>query len=128
MGAFGVALEIKNRIHLGFLDKGDFELEQLISREFHYEKEFICAGGREKCDRKCSISVIKVEGKKYPFGGACSKYYNERSDISCDTKTNDFVKIRQDLVFKKYCQYPNGSGRSIGITRSFQVNTLFPLY
>jgi predicted nucleotide-binding protein (sugar kinase/HSP70/actin superfamily) len=128
MGAFGVALEIKNRINLGFLEKSEFDLEKLINREFTYGKDFICAGGKEKCDRKCSIAIIEVEGKKYPFGGACSKYYNERNHIKIPTGRNDYVKIRQDLVFGKYVSHPQGNGRTIGISRSFLTNTLYPLY
>lgn len=128
MGAFGVALEIKNRIHLGFLEEAEFDLDSLINRDFKYGKEFICAGGKEKCDRKCSISVIEIEGKKYPFGGACSKYYNERNHIKIPTGKNEYVKIRQELVFNKYASTPQGTGKSIGISKSFLTNTLYPLY
>jgi predicted CoA-substrate-specific enzyme activase len=128
MGAFGVALEIKNRIDLGFIESSDFDLDNLINREFSYGKDFICAGGKEKCDRKCSIAIIEVEGRKYPFGGACSKYYNERNHIKIPTARNDYVKARQDLVFRKYVSDPPANGRSIGISRSFLTNTLYPLY
>lgn len=128
MGAFGVALEIKNRINLGFIKASEFELDTLISREFKYGKSFICAGGKEKCDRKCSVAVIEVEGKKYPFGGACSKYYNEVHHITSSKGVNDYVSIRQELVFKKYADLPPAEGKSIGISKSFLTNTLYPLY
>lgn len=137
MGAFGVALEIKNRIKLGFLEKGNFNLDVLINRKFNYTSEFICAGGAEKCDRKCSIALIEVDGKKYPFGGACNKYYNQRYNIHIKPDENNLVKLRQELVFKKYLQATlnnnnNNSNKDlitkIGISRSFLVNTLFPLY
>ncbi len=128
MGAFGVALEIKNRINLGFLEKGDFNLNDLIKREFQYTKEFLCAGGKEKCDLKCSISVIEIEGKKYPFGGACSRYYNLRQNISEEKSGENFVKLRQELVFNKYADLPPAGGKSIGISKSFLTNTLYPLY
>lgn len=128
MGAFGVALEIKNRIELGFLEKNEFNLDKMINREFKYGSEFICAGGKEKCDLKCSVAIIEIEGKKYPFGGACSKYYNERNHIRIENDAVDYVKIRQDLVFKKYVTAPQGNGKSIGISKSFLTNTLYPLY
>lgn len=128
MGAFGAALEIKNRLELGLLEEDEFNLDYLIDREFNYGHEFICAGGKEKCDRKCAIAVIEVEGKKYPFGGACNKYYNERHHINAETTKNDFVRIRQDLVFNKYLTLPQAYGKTIGITRSFQTNSLYPLY
>ncbi|TRZ51274.1 activase, partial [bacterium] len=94
----------------------------------HYGNEFICAGGKEKCDRKCGISMIEVDGKKYPFGGACNKYYNERYNIKSDPGKNDLVKIRQDLVFNKYCIATVSKGKRVGITKSLLSNTLYPLY
>ena len=75
MGAFGVALEIKKRIELGFIQEQNFDLDELMNRKVEYGKSFICAGGAEKCDRKCSIAIIEIENKKFPFGGACNKYY-----------------------------------------------------
>jgi len=128
MGAFGVALEVKNRIHLGLMSENEFNLDELINREFRYGKEFVCAGGAEKCDRKCRIAMIEVGDKKFPFGGACSKYYNQRLNIKTDPEKNDYVKIRQDLVFGKYASHPQGAGKTIGISKSFLTNTLYPLY
>jgi len=128
MGAFGVALEVKNRIQLGLMTEEEFDLDSLINREFRYGKEFVCAGGVEKCDRRCRIAMIEVGGKKFPFGGACSKYYNQRLNIKTDPGKNDYVKIRQDLVFRKYASHPQGDGKTIGITKSFLTNSLYPLY
>jgi predicted CoA-substrate-specific enzyme activase len=128
MGAFGVALEIKNRIGLGLLEKRDFILQELVARKFNYSSEFICAGGGEKCDLKCSVALIEIEGKKYPFGGACSKYYNLRQKISSENSAVNYVKLRQDLVFNKYADLPPANGKSIGISKSFLTNSLYPLY
>ena len=128
MGAFGVALEVKNRIDLGLMTEQEFTLDALINREFKYSKEFTCSGGTEKCDRKCPIAMVEVCGQKHPFGGACSKYYNQRLNIKTDLAHNDYVRIRQDLVFKKYVSLPPARGKSIGITKSFMTNTLYPLY
>jgi len=128
MGAFGVALEVKNRIKLGLLQKQEFNLDELINRTVDYDKEFICAGGAEKCDRKCSISLIRIDQKKYPFGGACNKYYNLQSE-KIHTEV-DLVKLRQDLVYNKYLIHQDipEDAPTIGISKSFLSNTLFPLY
>jgi predicted CoA-substrate-specific enzyme activase len=128
MGAFGVALEIKNRLEHGFIERGDFNLNTLINRRFTHGKDFVCAGGKEHCDRKCKVSVIEIENKKYPFGGACSKYYNQRNEIKSEPERHNYVKLRQDLVFNKYCKQPPATGKSIGISKSFLTNTLYPLY
>jgi len=143
MGAFGVALEIKNRIKLGFIEKGNYELSELVNRKFDHVKDFICAGGSEHCDRKCKIAIIRVGEKKYPFGGACSKYYNERSNDKIETAGKNYVKVRQEMVFNvpdnkekfpaRHKIFQNtslsaGNKQSIGIIKSFQVNSLFPFY
>ena len=128
MGAFGVALEIKNRINIGLYRRQNFELDKLIAREFAYSKSFTCAGGHEKCDLKCSISMIEVEGKKYPFGGACNKYYNERHHITADTERNNLVKVRQKMVYEDFILNEPAKSKRIGVSRSLLTNTLYPLY
>ncbi|MDD4238341.1 MAG: acyl-CoA dehydratase activase [Desulfotomaculaceae bacterium] len=134
MGAFGVALEVKNKLALGLLQPMEFELAELSEREVTYAKPFTCNGGREKCDRKCNISMIGIKEKVYPFGGACNKYVNLlRDQKSPDTNRLDLVSLREKLVFGKYSLErgqrllpPNG--KTVAINRSLLVNTLFPLY
>ncbi len=130
MGAYGVALEVRKRIEQGLMKADRFDLETLVNREVIYGKSFTCGGGKEKCDRGCEIARIEIEGKKYPFGGACNRYYNLRFDIRYDVKKLDMVRIRQQLVFEKYGAYKpvNGNGKRIGLNRSFLVNTYYPLY
>jgi predicted CoA-substrate-specific enzyme activase len=133
MGAFGVALEIKKRIETGLMAEKDFNLRTLADREVTYGKFFICKGGKEKCDRRCKIAMIGLEGKKYPFGGACNRYYNLRQKIKYDVEKLDLVRIRRKLIFEKYgAKLPEESGKKrrgrIGINRSFLVNTFYPLY
>lgn len=130
MGAFGVGLEIKNRIELELIEKKSFDLEKLINRKVEYEKSFICAGGSEKCDRKCSISLIKINDKNYPFGGSCNKYYNLQSNSKEKLKGNNLVRLRQELVFEKYI-HPlqlQDDADTIGIPKSFLTNSYYPLY
>ncbi len=79
MGAFGVALEVKQRQRLGMLEEGTFDLAELARREVSYGRSFVCQGGGDGCDRKCTISMIGINGKSYPFGGACSRYENVRT-------------------------------------------------
>ena len=73
MGAYGVALEVWQKITEGLLERGSFDLPELASREVEYGQPFTCAGGAEACDRKCTIARIRISGKTYPFGGACKK-------------------------------------------------------
>ena len=133
MGAYGAALEVKKRIKAGSLAPKTFDLRVLAERKVVYQAPFVCRGGKEACDRRCEIAVVEIEGRKYPFGGACNRYYNLRHDIRHDTGDLDFVRIRQQLVFGKYGARPpvrkeNARGLKIGINRSFLVNTFYPLY
>ena len=133
MGAYGVALAVKNRIDTGLMAADQFDLATLANRSVTYEKSFVCKGGKEKCDRRCEIAKIRVEGKKYPFGGACNRYYNLRHNVKYDVAKLDLVRIRQQLVFEKYgAPSPADSGRTqrgtIGFNRSFLMNTYYPLY
>jgi predicted CoA-substrate-specific enzyme activase len=130
MGAFGVALEVKDKIKLGLLEKKPFNLKELSEREVIYKKPFICAGGREKCDLKCTVNLIQIEGKTYPFGGACNKYYGLSKKKRVDANKYDYVKIRQELMFKKYAPRVElaENTKTIGINLSFLTHSLYPLY
>ncbi len=130
MGAFGVALEVKNRQRAGLLERQRFDLRQLAAREVVYKQPFICRGGVEKCDRRCEINRIVIEGKTYPFGGACNRYYNVRFNIHNDAASLDLVAKRQRLIFEEHAApaaSANGA-RTVGINRSFLTHTLYPLY
>ena len=131
MGAYGVGLEVKKRIDMGLSRRQSFDLSVLANRQVEYGRPFICKGGKEKCDRRCEIARIRLEDKTYPFGGACNRYYNLRSDIRFDVEKLDLVRVRQRLVFETYGAHKSSKesvrGR-IGINRSFLTNTYYPLY
>ena len=130
MGAFGVALDIKEKIDLGLMKPGEFFLKNLAEREVSYKKSFICIGGKEKCDLACAINLIEVEGRTYPFGGACNKYYNVINKTKVDTDKYDYVKKRQYLTFEKYAPKVilSEDAKTVGINQSFHTHTIYPLY
>jgi len=129
MGAFGVALEIRRKIDSGLLKKGSFRLGDLADREVVYREPFVCGGGKEGCDRKCSIARVEVNGMLHPFGGACDLYYNQLRKREINTEGLDLVKIRETLVFSKYAPpEPPEAAVSIGIPGSLLTNTLYPFY
>ncbi len=130
MGAFGVALEIKNKIELGIMKPGKFYLNDLAGREVGFRKSFVCAGGLDKCDLACSINRIEVQGKTYPFGGACNMYYNLINHKKVDADKYDYVKKRHYLMFEKYAPEADlpENAPTIGINQSFHTHTIYPLY
>jgi predicted CoA-substrate-specific enzyme activase len=131
MGSYGVALEVKSQIEKGFLEKKEFVLDTLINREVEYDKAFTCAGGKEKCDLGCSINRIRIEGKVYPFGGACNKYINLRRNINVDANEFDLSRYRQHILFNDF--FPDqtrldNSALKIGLNRTFHSHLILPLY
>nr|HPO49374.1 acyl-CoA dehydratase activase [Spirochaetota bacterium] len=131
MGAYGVALEIKNMIEIGLLSKKNFDLKTLSDREVTYGKNFRCQGIAEKCDRKCEVSMIHIEGKKIPFGGACNKYYNIKHNLKYDIEELNHIEKRKELLFERFTK-PNPNikpdAKVVGLNRSFQINTLYPMF
>jgi predicted CoA-substrate-specific enzyme activase len=131
MGAFGVALEIKEKINQGLIQEKEFALSDLAAREVKSLGEFKCSGGKEKCDRGCMISRIEVSGEVHLFGGACNKYYNLRSELKFDREKLNLVKTRQEILFTKseaQTSMPGGQTKSIGLNNSFLTHNFFPLY
>jgi len=128
MGAFGVALQVWEKLKAGHLPEGNFDLQELAAREVAYGQPFVCAGGTEACDRKCTIARIKLNGKTYPFGGACNKYYNERLQVKHDTAAFDLVAERQRLLFDRPLVPEAPNGKKVGISLSLMTNSLYPFY
>jgi len=108
MGAFGVALEVKDRIEKNLMEPSSFDLKTLADREVHYGKRFVCGGGTEHCDRKCEINTMIIDGKKFPFGGACNKYYNMIHHVQFEKGEYDNVAVRQNMVFDEVKQLSTG--------------------
>jgi len=99
MGAFGVALELKNLFNIGNLSKKEFSLKELAERKVEYGKSFKCHGHLENCDIGCEVAMIHVNGKKIPFGGACNKYYNLKNNKQFDIKKLNHIEKRVELLF-----------------------------
>ncbi len=133
MGAFGVALEVKKQLELGLMPSENVDLDELITRNAETIGHFTCAGGKERCDRKCEIAKIRIDGKLHPFGGACDLYYNLRLQKTIEPSKFDYVAIRQRLLFKDYLPstanpHETGKRGTVGIMRSFLTHSLAVLY
>jgi predicted CoA-substrate-specific enzyme activase len=132
MGAFGVALEIRNRLQTGIMQEQMFDLRELSRKEMKCQSTFICNGGSEQCDRKCAISMFEMNSKSYPFGGACNKYANLRKKVAPDTG-EDLVTIRESMVFPPHSSQvripkERGFRGTVGMVKSLLANSLYPLY
>lgn len=128
MGAFGVALDLKQKIEQGLLQRRHFDLAELAARQVSYREPFICRGDGDACDRNCSIARIVVDGKTHAFGGACSRYYNLLQDQGHPSAAN-LVRDREKLVLEERHGNPEPvSGATIGIPLSLLTHSLLPFY
>ncbi|MDD4955980.1 MAG: acyl-CoA dehydratase activase, partial [Candidatus Omnitrophica bacterium] len=131
MGAFGVALEVKNKLKVGLLKEKEFDLNELMNRKVTHKGFFKCGGG-VGCDRKCDIARIEVLGKTHLFGGSCNKYYNLCYDLEFDSEKMNLAKKREECLFGAFKeerkQQPAKAVKSVGINKSFLTHILFPLY
>lgn len=125
MGAYGVTLMTMENLEKGIVQRKSYDLKELVDRQVSYLKPFVCSGGKSKCDRKCTISVIQIDGKKLFFGGSCNMYENIRENRE-DTESLDFLRKRELRLYT----LPEESvgSKKIGLSRSFAMNTLFPFF
>ncbi len=117
MGAFGVALEVLNRQEQGILEEAPFDLDTLVERDVVHTGAFVCQGGPEKCDRQCSVALYEIDGRRYPFGGACNRYVNQLADRSVDPREFDLVSPRDKQMRPPDEPLPQPTGR-IALTYS----------
>ena len=130
MGAFGVALDTRDRLAHKSVEPQVIDCKKLIARDAVREGTFVCAGGSsgEKCDRKCEIARIRVDGKMFAFGGACDRYYSQRFNKTVDTATLDFGAIRASLLYNKYLPAKRQNAKTVGLNRSFLFHSYSPLF
>jgi len=131
MGAFGVALAVKEQIDQGLLEPCSYRLDELAQREVKQHRSFICRGAGGQCDRRCSIAVLEINGRRYPFGGVCSRYDRRYRNRGGKREELDLVAQRQRLLFERYWAAPGEKDRyrgRVGINRSLYTYTLLPLY
>ena len=129
MGAFGVALEVEQRIEDGLLEPQSFDLNDLAARDVTYLSPFICNGGSDDCDLACEIARMEIDGQVFPFGGICNRYDNQLRNRRIDTAgLNLVVQRERRLHLDSAAENESASQPSVGLNRSFMVHTYLPFY
>ncbi|HEY3354569.1 MAG TPA: acyl-CoA dehydratase activase [Polyangia bacterium] len=126
MGCFGVARLAAQKLASGELAAGSWTLDDLLERQVAYEKVFRCRA----CDNECPIQMLRVAGRRYPFGGRCNKYANQRHRAKAATVV-DYVEVRRRLYFETHAPAPRPAGPgvlTVGVPETFSVHSLWPLY
>ena len=129
MGCFGVARLALQKHQEGLLAKGDFDLEALAAKEIVVQGEFTC----QACDNYCGIRNLAVDGRRYPFGGRCSKFTSARRPRPAgERQAVDHVAWRTEELFARSVPRPEEfqprSAGTVGVPLALSVHSLWPLY
>jgi predicted CoA-substrate-specific enzyme activase len=129
MGCFGVARLVLQKEGEGLIEKGDFDLDTLLDKEIAYRKEFTC----KACENLCSIRNLEVGKKRYPFGGRCSLYTNQRKKREIRSEdVVDYTLERSRMLFEEFAPAAETlqakSSQVVGVPMAFTVHSLWPFY
>ncbi|HSD26631.1 MAG TPA: acyl-CoA dehydratase activase, partial [Vicinamibacteria bacterium] len=129
MGCFGVARVALQKHREGLLAKGDYDLGALTAKEIVCEGEFNC----QACDNRCPIRNLAVDGRRYPFGGRCSKFTGARRQKRREERAGvDHVAWRTEEVFTRHVPAAQSlearSDRVVGVPLALSVHSLWPFY
>ena len=129
MGCFGVARLVLQKYHEGLIEKGDFGLDAMIDRDITYHEGFTC----KACENLCPIRRLQVGEQRYPFGGRCSLYTNQRKKRTIrSAEVVDYTQARTRMLFEEYAPSPGTLQVKrpfvVGIPLAFSVHSLWPLY
>lgn len=129
MGCFGVARLALQKHGEGLIEKGDFDLDSMIEKEIKYQEGFTC----KACENLCSIRNIEVGGHRYPFGGRCSLYTNQRKKRKIrSAEVVDYTQERTRMLFEEFAPSPDTfqakSPLVVGVPLAFSVHSVWPFY
>ncbi len=128
IGAFGIALIAKTKYEQHEIDgmSKNTSLEDLIKEELKHLGSFTC----KACENFCRIERYEVGGRKFPFGGSCTRYEHQWKRSEKIEERENLIDIRNDLMFaneKKELKKTEVKGQ-IGIPRALLTHSLYPLF
>ncbi|MCU0661399.1 MAG: acyl-CoA dehydratase activase, partial [Myxococcota bacterium] len=128
LGCFGVALLARRKAEEGLLAQGAFSLEAMASKDIVHRGVFTC----KACDNLCEIRNLEVDGRRYPFGGRCSKFTVERRRRADTQHVRDYVETRTKMLTEDFAPDPSTlvarSQRVVGVPKAFSFHSLWPMY
>ncbi|MHA1200709.1 MAG: acyl-CoA dehydratase activase-related protein, partial [Candidatus Heimdallarchaeaceae archaeon] len=129
VGAFGISLIARTKYEQHEINAMPKQttLKTLIKEEMNHLGNFTC----KSCTNYCQIERYEVGGRKFPFGGRCSKYEHQWRGSDKTEEKEDLVLIRNDLLFKINSETEKKAitqTEKIGIPRALLTHTLYPLF
>ncbi len=121
LGAIGVALLAIERA--GAFAGDGRDLASLAEPSMQQLGHFACGA----CGNHCTIDRFEVAGRRFPFGGKCSRFDTLWKQTDKVAEMADLVEARNRIVFNSPASRPLGA-RRIGIPRALTTHSLYPLY
>ncbi len=129
VGAFGISLIAKEKYEQheinGMPTKTD--LKSLIEPELKHLGSFTC----KACENYCTIEKYEVGGRKFNFGGSCTRYEHQWKGTEKIAEKENLVEIRNELMLrtkdKPKVKEAKSKGK-IGIPRALLTHSLYPLF
>ncbi|MBN2559458.1 MAG: hypothetical protein JXQ75_00820 [Phycisphaerae bacterium] len=122
LGAIGVALLALERAKEPITDVVD--LAKLAAPSIQLLGQFTCRA----CENYCAIDRLEVAGRRFPFGGRCSRYEVLRRSEKRGVEVVDLVEARNKLIFAPAASPPGDVKGRIGIPRALMAHSLYPLF
>jgi len=129
IGAFGISLIAKTKYEQHEIKPmpQNTTLELLVKEEMKHLGSFTC----KACTNYCQIERYEVGGRKFPFGGRCSRYEHQWKGSDKIEEKEDLVLIRNDLLFNINSETEKREitqTEKIGIPRALLTHSLYPLF
>ena len=129
IGAFGIGLITKEKYEQHEIDgmAKNTDLESLIKAELKHVGSFTC----KACKNFCRIERYEVGGRKFPFGGSCTRYEHQWKGSEKIDEKEDLVAKRNELLYESLKESKTKVSKRkeiIGIPRALLTHSLYPLF
>ncbi|MBN1330357.1 MAG: hypothetical protein JXA54_12860 [Candidatus Heimdallarchaeota archaeon] len=129
MGALGIVLiaKMKYEHHEIVGMPLDTSLKSLIKEKLKHLGSFTC----KSCKNYCKIERYEVGGRKFAFGGSCTRYEHLWKGSEKIDEKEDLVEKRNDLILgleTNLLETENSTKEKIGVPRALLTHSLYPLY
>ena len=129
VGAFGISLIAKEKYEQHEIKAmpAKTDLKFIIKEELKHLGSFTC----KACENYCRIEKYVVGGRKFNFGGSCTRYEHQWKGTEKTEEKENLVEIRNELILRtkeKSKVKESQSKGKIGIPRALLTHSLYPLF
>ena len=99
-------------------------LESLMKEELKHLGSFTC----KACENFCQIERYEVGGRKFSFGGSCTRYEHQWKGTDKTEEKENYVELRNELILRTNAVGKSSRKGKIGIPRALMTHSLYPLF